>query len=868
MNELVIPADQRFRDYTATAGQTVFPVAFAYDAASHVKAIRIEADGTETEYSTVSGPLSVSPASGQSGTATLPVACAAGDRVIIFGNTLNERAVNFGALVKPGSINPDNNRLLILLQELRRDLARAFYVPMGDKPAQLPRKSALAGKIFGFDENGNPDISISAERVAELAAMPETLDIIRDAIQDGTLALKVNRSETKIEVATAEDLKTLPASSLVDGQLYETRDRLIDGLGGGAVYKWKASSTETADDGNIIARPSGVGRFEIMRRLGIVDIREYKAKCDGSDDSAAVAAAMATGKHVRFPAFKSNIFIGTGTPLPSLVQGQTIINEESAAAFNTNVTLGQTIRQGELASRVGEGGIGDGFQFIGTPGVVCFEQTNSRMFRFARGSKIVNAHTAFALGNKDAAEASYYTTLHGDINVRSPFVVVGAVSGAFQLGEEVQLGAAKGFIAGISGNVLTLWKVNTGRFTVGGTLIGQTSGATATVTQEYRPGHMVHILNHAGNFEYDLNGEGAYDALSNGIHTDDNKHDRFDEVLIRDYCGRHGIAYSGFNARTVNALFDGVDLEGCYLHAMRLGSDGTTSKTNGQLGWGGIKLNKIFVSNINSSGSCISIEPGKDGPEYQDVIGDVVSKDENQATIVHVNRSAGTLSGVKIDIRGTFTPPVAGLSAAIVDCGGGNALTKAVEIDVALRNESATIPIANGVKFIDGTPDGKIPRPRISGLVTKLIDCAAEPQLGLEIGATSTGLPTDKQVWTPAFYNSGMTSGAGNKNLLGPHGGIYWYADQAQLMTGLELIWHGGAPGSGAGDLVIEVNGVARPGYALTNTVHQFIDLWALGTTFPLAKGDVLRAYLYGASGFPSGRGVQWRGKMMPRYFS
>ena len=78
MTDLVVDVRDRVKSYTATAGQTLFNVPFEYDAAAHVKVLHIAAaNGVETVWSTSTGPLSVSPAAGESGTATLPAPCAA-----------------------------------------------------------------------------------------------------------------------------------------------------------------------------------------------------------------------------------------------------------------------------------------------------------------------------------------------------------------------------------------------------------------------------------------------------------------------------------------------------------------------------------------------------------------------------------------------------------------------------------------------------------------------------------------------------------------------------------------------------------------------------------------------------------------------
>ena len=186
MEDLVVDARARLKSYTATEGQSEFPIPFEYDAASHVRVLHIAtADGAETVWSTTTGPLAVAPAAGENGTVTLPISCAAGDKVIVYGETTNARAVNYGKKVAPKTLNTDGNRLIMLVQELRRDVDRSLKLRLAEAGVPDLRIEHLRQSIPYLNAD-DEWATINPANVSWIADNKATLDLLAAKIADGT----------------------------------------------------------------------------------------------------------------------------------------------------------------------------------------------------------------------------------------------------------------------------------------------------------------------------------------------------------------------------------------------------------------------------------------------------------------------------------------------------------------------------------------------------------------------------------------------------------------------------------------------------------------------------------------------------------
>jgi len=178
MSDLIINNVPRFATYTATAGQTVFNVPFPYDASGAVRIRKVAAlDGTVTNYP-ADGALAVSPDTGDQGVVTLPTACAVNDQIIVYGETTLTRAVHYSQTAKPSALNNDGNRLVLLVQELKRDLGRALLAPMGSDGGSLGDAEDIAAVIENLD-------AITGAPAAALAAAASEAATGADRLQTG-----------------------------------------------------------------------------------------------------------------------------------------------------------------------------------------------------------------------------------------------------------------------------------------------------------------------------------------------------------------------------------------------------------------------------------------------------------------------------------------------------------------------------------------------------------------------------------------------------------------------------------------------------------------------------------------------------------
>lgn len=115
---------------------------------------------------------------------------------------------------------------------------------------------------------------------------------------DGTL---------KLDVQTIADLKAVDVATLTDKQQALVAGYYAPGDQGGGTFYFDAGASTTDNGGTIIAPDAGAGRWKRIYS-GAVNVQWFGAKGDdpsdgtGTDDTAAILAAVATGLPVLFPA--------------------------------------------------------------------------------------------------------------------------------------------------------------------------------------------------------------------------------------------------------------------------------------------------------------------------------------------------------------------------------------------------------------------------------------------------------------------------------------------------------------------------------------------------------------------------------------
>jgi hypothetical protein len=114
-----------------------------------------------------------------------------------------------------------------------------------------------------------------------------------------------------------------------------TRGYYTEGDGGGGQYYMDASDTTSADNGGSIIVASDGARWKLLLPTGIISVRQFGAKLDGStNDSAAVQAALNAHNLVQIPESSTKCILNTQ------------ITIASNKTLYINCTLGVTINNG------------------------------------------------------------------------------------------------------------------------------------------------------------------------------------------------------------------------------------------------------------------------------------------------------------------------------------------------------------------------------------------------------------------------------------------------------------------------------------------------------------------------------------------
>lgn len=150
-----IAASKRYSGpFTAAAGQTVFPADFPCfdDEAIFIRRTRgafVTELASDTDFNIIDqtdAGFSVQ---------LLTAACA-GDDLVIYSKSSTSRATAFSpnAAMLTTVYEQDQTEQQVLVQEAHRDAARAFKLPIGEQPDDLPGPASRAGLIWAFDADG------------------------------------------------------------------------------------------------------------------------------------------------------------------------------------------------------------------------------------------------------------------------------------------------------------------------------------------------------------------------------------------------------------------------------------------------------------------------------------------------------------------------------------------------------------------------------------------------------------------------------------------------------------------------------------------------------------------------------------------
>ena len=238
-----IPVDTRERNYTATAGQTVFAADFPFQQTADVKVYHRLAAGGPYELLEEAADYTLTGAGNPLGGAvTLTTGAAVGDKIRIRGEAVLARtsSVVQAGVFKSSTLDDELDRNRIIQQEQERDsndaqakLLRAMLTPDGETIGELPALADRKKKLMAFDADGNPTVAQAIDTTPEYPALEKRFDTV-DELQELNRGL-VGEGETVTVVEDGRGGRFLSWPDLMlphDGGVVI---RYSDGLPGGFV---------------------------------------------------------------------------------------------------------------------------------------------------------------------------------------------------------------------------------------------------------------------------------------------------------------------------------------------------------------------------------------------------------------------------------------------------------------------------------------------------------------------------------------------------------------------------------------------------------------------------------------------------------
>jgi len=138
--------------YTATASQTIFPYGFLIFVDAD---ITVEQNGTIISAYTVTGATNTA-----GGSVILTTGATVGDIITVYRSQGFDRETDYQASgdFLAETVNDDFNRIILMLQQNRENLARTLQYGVDDLPgsSSLPALADRIDKMLGFDASGNP----------------------------------------------------------------------------------------------------------------------------------------------------------------------------------------------------------------------------------------------------------------------------------------------------------------------------------------------------------------------------------------------------------------------------------------------------------------------------------------------------------------------------------------------------------------------------------------------------------------------------------------------------------------------------------------------------------------------------------------
>ena len=256
--------------YTASASQTVFAYPFAIFEDADLKVYQtlsgVDADDsadiqTLTTHYTVSGAGTTA-----GGNVTLVTGAAAGDIITIERDIAVERTTDYQNLgdLASETFNDDLDKMIMMVQQNESQLARTFKVQSTDSDiTDFDYPTPVAGAYLRYNAT-------------------------KTGIEAGNLPANLTGALTSFD--SVAGLKGV--ASATDGDVAFLEHYYTTSTGGGGLFYWNATSTDTDNGGTIIkATAITTGRW-IRFYSGDVDVKWFGLLEDASDETAVIQSAI------------------------------------------------------------------------------------------------------------------------------------------------------------------------------------------------------------------------------------------------------------------------------------------------------------------------------------------------------------------------------------------------------------------------------------------------------------------------------------------------------------------------------------------------------------------------------------------------
>lgn len=257
---MTVTVNDRRIQYTATAGQTIFPYDFKIDANTEITVEQvvyltgaINTLTLTTEY-TVSG---VGDAGG--GNITLVTGAAVNDTITIIGNTPLSRTTDFNQAgdFLVSDLNNQLDKLTNILQENNTTINRAVKLKDSDTTSSLeiPTATNRASKFLAFDASGDAIASAGTTETTVSSFMATVLDDTTAAAARTTLGVAIGTDVQADVITTRGDIIRGSSSATAERLAIGSANKVL--ISDGTDISWGTSPKTTGDIVQVVNTETG-----------------------------------------------------------------------------------------------------------------------------------------------------------------------------------------------------------------------------------------------------------------------------------------------------------------------------------------------------------------------------------------------------------------------------------------------------------------------------------------------------------------------------------------------------------------------------------------------------------------------------------